>query len=353
MKNVVYLIHTEYHLLQSLYSLNKLNYLNNNTIQIHFIIKSSSTSKRLKQNLNLDFLPIKVHYLQVDKNYNEKIKKDQKKKIDELIYLKPVNFYFFQEQDPIMLLLIYFYKKSNSKITLVQDGLKPYVANSMKFSPSLHINDFKQNLWIRKNGYPVHDWLSFLKCNKYGFVKGIDQLFLSFPDMFKNPKKIPALKLDPGFEISFIKMLEKVFGWQNSFLPKTENIIFFMNQPMHDDGSFEINLLNKLRNKYTQAPIYIKNHPNTPESKTRLYNQLSNVNVIDSKIPAELFISKLKNSIILSLCSTSMFIDNPSSKFYYLFNIQEKNNIERLKHYKVINPTNHVETPLYIDDIVF
>jgi hypothetical protein len=164
---------------------------------------------------------------------------------------------------------------------------------------------------------------------------------------------VPVEKTDIHFNEDFIALIKRIFHWQDSLLKERTGAIFFMNQPMHDDGSFEVKALQHLQKKYPEAPIYIKNHPLTSKVKLESYKALNNVTIIDSKIPAELFISMLKDSIILSVCSTSMFIDNPLCKFYYMFEIEQHNNIERLKKYTVINPTSHVRLVQNIDEISF
>ena len=126
-----------------------------------------------------------------------------------------------------------------------------------------------------------------------------------------------------------------------------------MNQPMHDDGSFEVSTLKYLENKYPHATIYIKNHPLTSQVKLDAYKALNKVKIIDSKIPAELFISQLEDSIVFSVCSTSMFINNRTCRFYYTFAIEENNTIERLKKYKVINPSKHIVSVNHVDAIEF
>jgi hypothetical protein len=148
-------------------------------------------------------------------------------------------------------------------------------------------------------------------------------------------------------------MLKKIFKWDDALLPERNRVIFFMNQPMHDDGSFEVNILKHLEIKYPGSTIYIKNHPLTSQVKLKAYTALKRVKIIDSKIPAELFISQLTDSIVFSVLSTSMFINNPSCKFYYIFAIQEHNNIERLKKYSVINPSKHVVNVNHVDAIEF
>lgn len=352
MKKIAFLIHTEYHLLLSINDIMN-NYSDSGLYEIQLIFKRSSKSNRLKQDLNFSFLPYKIKIVDFTIDLKSKLIPAEKLVLDELIAMTFDTLVFFQEQDPITIILINEYKKKGTKIHLYQDGLKPYVAHTMSFSPSLLLNDIKQNLWIRKNGYTVPNYFSFINCKYYGFLKGVDELFLTFPDAYINWKKLPISTIGPEFTSEFVEVLKKIFNWQDDLLDEREKVIFFMNQPMHDDGSFEVGILKHLEEKYPDAPIYIKNHPLTSQVKLKAYTALKRVKIIDSKIPAELFISQLTDSIVFSVLSTSMFINNPSCKFYYIFAIQEHNNIKRLKKYSVINPSKHVVSVNHVDAIEF
>lgn len=352
MKKIAYLIHTEYHLLLSINDIMD-KYSDSSLYEIHLIIKRSSKSNRLKQDLNFLDLPYNIKIVDFAIDLKAKLIPSEKQVLDELIAMTFDTLVFFQEQDPITIILINEYKRKGTKIYLYQDGLKPYISHTMSFSPSLILNDIRQNFWIRKNGYAVPNYFSFINCKYYGFLKGIDELFLTFPEAYINWNKLPVSTITPEYKTTFVDILKRIFNWQDNLLEERKKVIFFMNQPMHDDGSFEVNILKHLEKKYPNATIYIKNHPLTSQVKLEAYKALNRVKIIDSKIPAELFISQLNDSIVFSLCSTSMFIDNPTCKFYYTFAIEENNNIERLKKYKVINPSKHIVSVNHVDAIEF
>lgn len=351
-ENICFYVHTEYHLLLTLHAVST-KYTDNTKYEVHLLINRHAGSKRLSQELDFTCLPYSVRYTRFPKNVTRKLTEAERSDLNYIFSLKPTEFNFFQEQDPVAVIIISELKKWGTKINLYQDGLKPYIAHTLKFSPSLYVNNVKQNLWIRKNGYRVLDHLSFLNCKMYGFLKGIDSLHLTFPDAYVNWKELPLEEISPQFTDVFVSLLKKVYKWDDSLLQNREGVIFYLNQPMHDDGSFELNMLGRLRKLYPEAPIYIKNHPLTPQSKIDMYTQLDNVSVISSKIPAELFISHLQNSVVLSVGSTSMFINNPKCKFYYTYGITEKNNIERLNKYSMINPAKHVTACKTIEEIRF
>ena len=351
-KKISFLIHTEYHLLLSLHQILEM-YSDVNNYEVTLILKRVVNGARLKQALDLSFLPYNIIILEFDINLNAKLSHLEKQNLDNFLSKRFDEFIFFQEQDPITIIIVNRLKKFNTKIYLYQDGMKPYIAHTMSFSPALLVNNIKQNNWIKRNGYQITDRLSFINCKLYGFLKGVDTLFLTFPESYINWKKLPIIKIKPTFSAEFIAVIKKVFVWNDDLLKSKDRVIFFMNQPMHDDGTFEGNMLQKLQLRYPEATIYIKNHPLTPQSKIDTYKKIENVTIISSKIPAELFISQLTNSIILSVYSTSMFIDNPSCKFYYTFEVQEGNNIKRLKKYKVINPAPHIISVKDIENISF
>lgn len=351
-ENICFYVHTEYHLLLTLHAVST-KYTDKTKYEVHLIINQNPGSKRLSQELDFTGLPYTVKYTQFPKNGSKNLTEEQRSDLKYISGLKPREFNFFQEQDAVAVILISELKKLGTKINLYQDGLKPYIAHTMKFSPSLYLNNVKQNLWIKRNGYRVLDHLSFRNCKMYGFLKGIDSLHLTFPDAYINWNRLPLVEISPQFTDDFVSLLKKVYRWDDALLQHREGVIFYLNQPMHDDGSFELNMLSRLRKLYPEARIYIKNHPLTPESKIAMYQQLENVSVISSKIPAELFISQLQNSIVLSVGSTSMFINNSNCKFYYTYGITEKNNIERLKKYSMINPAKHVTACKTIEEIQF
>lgn len=351
-EKICFFVHTEYHLLLSIHALLTM-YSDTNRYEVEFILKRTSKSPRLKLDLDFAHLPCKYRFLDFDLNLNTLLASKEKERLHEVLELKFSEFNFFQEQDPVTLIIIKHYKKSGTRINLFQDGLKPYIAHSMSFSPSLWINNIKQNLWIRKNGYPVSNWFSFINSKMYGFLKDIDQLYLTFPAAYINWKKLPIVPVSLHYTPELVGVLKKVFKWEDSLLKERSKVIFFMNQPMHDDGSFEVNVLEQLQLSFPDSKIYIKNHPITSQTKLNAYKKLRNVEIINSKIPAELFISQLEDSIVLSVCSTSMFIDNSSCKFYYIFAVKEQNNIKRLEKYSVINPTEHVITAKSVAEIKF
>lgn len=351
-EKIGYLIHTEYHLLLSINDALK-KYSDTSLYDVQLILIRSKNGTRLKQELDLSFLPFNVKVIDFNIDFNGKLDLEEKKELDALLDIKFSVYNFFQEHDVIDIILVDKFVSIGAEINLFQDGLKPYIINTLKRPIGLIKVVIKQNIWIRRNGYPVNDYFSFLRCTKYSFTKGISKVFLTFPDAYYNwnNKAVEKIEIDTSKE--FWDIIKKVFKWDDELLKTKENVIFFMSQPMHDDGSFEMGVLKKLLKKHPKSQLYIKYHPLTSAIKIEQYKKLDNVTIIDSQIPAEIFIQELSNSIVLSVCSTSMFIDNQKSKFYWFSEILEGNNIKLIKRYDFVNPTKHVHIVHSVDEIIF
>jgi hypothetical protein len=205
---------------------------------------------------------------------------------------------------------------------------------------------------MKKNGFPVESWLLPVWAKKYAHLKSIHKVYLTFPESYKNwnKKNLEKIEMIPIPELN--QALKKVFRWDDDLLPERKRIIFYLNQPMRDDGVAETRLLIALQELFPENKIYIKNHPHTPKNKIELYKKLKNVEIIDSLIPAELFIMNLYNSIIISMVSTAMFLNNPENKYYYNYKLLE-NDIKRFRRYKTLNPAPHIRVVEKLQDITF
>jgi hypothetical protein len=346
-KRVCFLVHTEYHILISANQI--LKKYRGEEYDIRMIIKRSKRSTKLDQTMDLTCLPVQVEFWD-SPSYDTLLSSHQKDRIEELIDSNLAEFIFFQEQDPFAVILANKLPEKGTKIYLYQDGLKPYV--KIRFhSLSLMLGHIKQWRWIRSNGYKAEPFLSFIRSKNYAFLKSIDKVFLTFPERYVNWNGKAVEKIDLEITPGFKEVLMKLFCWKDTYLTDRDNVVFYMNQPMHDDGQFETELLNSILSRFPMQKFYIKIHPLTPKSKLDLYKtQIPGVSIVESSIPAEVFISMLKDSAIISVCSTSMFIDNPQCSFFWLNRIAESS-IPRLKRYKVQNPTSHIKSVTSLSQI--
>jgi hypothetical protein len=350
-KKIVTFVHTEYHLL--LFVNNLLNEQKVGVKNKHFLFIRGKEKFRISKDVDLSIFPIEVQFVSQEFSIYKSLNEKSNSFLEEIYSLQPNEFVFYQEMDLLMVVLVNQLKlRFETKIILLQDGLKPY--NLLKFnSLSLMKYHHQTNVWMKKNGFSIDSWLSPFWSHRFAFLKEIDEVFLTFPEAYinwnnKSIKKIDFLNLE-----SLKNNLERIFHWDQNLLNEKEKVILYMSQPMHDDGKAEANFIQKLTIKFPLNQVYIKLHPLTAQNKIDEYLKYPNFKLIRSTIPAELFIMQLQSSIILSVNSTSMFLDNRNCKFYYLSEIF-KNDIKRLKRYDVkIHPAPHIKLVTSIDEIDF
>ncbi len=350
-KNVLIFVHTEYHLLLAINQIVKY-YSDVTLFDVKLFIRKRKNSKRLIQPLDFSDLPISFDYFDEDVTSNSPLQETAKTAIKILLKINPSIFIFFQEQDPLMVILSNHFYKNGTEVFLLQDGLKPY-SHLRYHSFGLLKQEHKQNIWMRNNGFIVQSWFSPLFSKKYAYLKGISKLFLTFPEIYDNWNRKPLEKIEFLALETLNPIYKKIFRWDNSLLPESRNIIFYMNQPMHDDGKAETRILKELEQKFPDTLIYVKLHPLTDVINIEQFKTLKRVKLINSPLPAELFIMNLKESLVLSVNSTSMFLNNPECKFFYLYKIF-KNDIKRLSRWIVKqNPAKHVNVISNIEEISF
>lgn len=350
-KKIITFVHTEYHLLLFI---NRLISESKAGIQnLHSLFIRDQGKSRVSLNLDLTNINAEIFYVSEEFVSHKKLSEASKNKLEELFLVKPDEFVFYQEMDLLMVILANYWKKQNqTKIVIYQDGLKPY--NILKFnSLSLMAHHHQTNIWLKKNGFTIDSWFSPFWSHRYAYLNAIDEVYLTFPEAYINWNNKKIQKIEFPFRDIFKSQLSEVFHWDDTWIQEKENIILYMSQPMHDDGKVETEFINALSKKFDNYKIYVKPHPLTPQIKLDEYAKFNNFKILNIQVPAELLIMQLKNSIILSINSTSMFLDNPNNRFYYLHKIFEKD-IKRLQRYDIkIHPAPHIKLALSIGDIKF
>ncbi|MFD2201845.1 polysialyltransferase family glycosyltransferase [Shivajiella indica] len=347
--NIVVFVHTEYHLMLTINEI-----LKNPEVKYRVYLIKKGQQKRLSLALDLTGLP-NATFLELILNIDlkQKFTSDHVGLINELITNNFNELIFFQEQDPFILSILKSLKKNGIKteISLYQDGLKPY--NQMKgFSIGMIQGDIKVWKWLWKNNIKELKPYKLLQTKRYAYLDEIDSVFLTFPESYYNWNKREINQIQFFDHLLFKSNLEKVFDWNKGLLPKNENVIFYLTQPMHHDANVEVEFLEKLQQRLGKE-IILKLHPLTNAAQEKVYRSIGkDVYLIKSKIPAELFIMNLKDSTIVSLNSTSLFYPSPSNRYYYTSNLfQDK--IKRLTRYKFnSSPASHIKMVKSLEEIV-
>jgi len=350
-KHIMIFVYTGYHLLLAVNQILRL-YSDKTKYIVEIYIRTGSP--RLALPLDFSNLPVKVIYYDINISIQRDLSDQERDAIISLINENPDIFIFFQEHSPLMVILSSYFAKKGTEVHLYEDGLKPY-GNLMFHSLGLLKEIHELNMWMLKNGFKVPSWFSPIFSKKYAFLKGISRLYLTFPEAYINWNNKHVEKIDflPIEKLNF--ELKKLFKWDDGLLPERENIILYMNQPMKDDGMVEIEFLKNLIHQFPSNSIYIKLHPNHfhDSNKLELYKSIENIKIIESVLPVELFTMNLRHSIVISLCSTGMFLNNPDNKYFYVYRLFYYE-LKRLRRYRLKRvPAPHITAINNISEINF
>lgn len=354
MKKVLFTVYTEYQLIITLNELLVNTEYGTDTTVATIVVKHEDMHKRMDRPFDFEGLGFNIVHFYDDINYKKAISKETKKIVDSLLAENWDTFILFQENDTLNCLLSYQLYKKGSTIRLYQDGLKAF--NPMKSRSYGQLKyEFQMRLWWYTNGYKCDPLLNAFNAYRYGFLKGVKYVHVTFPEAYQNWNKKKLKKIEITKSVQLFELIKKVFVLDKFMLDNIDNTVFIISQSMRDDNSFEKILIDYTIKKFPNRRIYLKSHPTQykpyrnfiEEAKTLYKNQLT---VIDEPIPAEFLILQLRNSLVISTISTSMFLDNPDCRFYYTFEIARPY-MPRFDRYNTINPTPHVKTVQSFDEI--
>lgn len=250
-------------------------------------------------------------------------------------------FIFFQENSIFNKYLAHYLKQNGAKIILASDGTKPYGVFNKKheFLSMLKdtYNDYKK---LKVNNLKLSNFI-WSKYYRYGSFKLLDEVWLQYPELFnskKNKTRGKIVKL-PDLSLDSINKLSKILHF-DSQLTEYSNIILYFNQPFYSKELIEQEfvILDNLKSKYPDKVIYIKLHPHTNCEVLFRLKSLSNLNIIEDNMPAEFYLMKVRNSIILTGWSTAIMHDFPELENfnYYLYPIYKKTNDSTLSQINLI-----------------
>lgn len=346
MKINLFLAQTEYHLLQSVHLASTL-YSEKDVENIIYIIQTEQRLNNIARIQTID--NIQFEYL---KEISEKEKYQILKEI------KCDRFIFFQEDSLFNCNLANYFKKNfNTVIGLGPDGYKPFVIYKKKHEIlSMFRDTFEAyKRLIQNNILPTV--LQWSQHYQYASSTFLDEIYLTNPKEFVYRKKFPKFDIlrIPEFNEKSLYNAGIVFNLKENSFPVGEKGIYYFNQPFKEqlDG-VEINFLKELIKMHPKTPIYIKLHPLTTDMKRNTYLNLKGISLIDSKIPAELFILNLKNSILFTGWSTVLITNNPSCNLYFNLPIYknqgskatDQSNLTVLPHISLVSKPSEMEFPV-------
>jgi hypothetical protein len=306
----IFIVHTEYHFIQSLNITLGLFSDKQYKNHIHITKRGDKFDNVMDPRLNNNVF-IKFH-----------IEKESALLVNEILEVKTCyRFFFFQENSIYNRYIAYqLKKKHNAIISLAPDGYKPYGVFKKKHEFLSMIKDtvddhkklFKSRLLIAK--------IFKSEYYRYGSSSFIDEVWLTNIECFnsKRNKTTATLKEINPFTLEVCNSLKLYYKLFDNELVGKKNIILYLNQPLWTEMlvSREMSFLNDLI-KHFDRNIYLKLHPGTPKETIALYKQIDQLILIDSKLPAEIYILEIKSSIIFSGWSTALITYNPSCNYYF------------------------------------
>jgi hypothetical protein len=346
MKINLFLAQTEYHLLISIHLASTL-YSDEDIENVIFVIQ---TEKRLKNIIKRKKIKnIRFKYLE---------NVSQKEKFKILKRISCDRFIFFQEDSLFNCNLINYYKKNyNSIICLGPDGYKPYAIYKKKHKKlSMLRNTFDDYKKLIQNKiFPtIFNWSRYYD---YASTRFLDEVYLTNPKEFIFKKKHSKFKIleIPKFNEQSLHKAGIIFNLKDNLFPIIDKGIYYFNQPFKKQLEVvEINFLKDLIKLHPENPVNVKLHPLTTDEKKKQYLRLKGINLIDSKIPAELFILNLKNSILFSGWSTVLITNNNSCNLYFnlpIYKTQgskaiDQSNLTILPHIKLVSNPYEMKFPV-------
>ena len=340
-KSVLFLVHTEYHMMVALSLIaDKFDDKQRYDLHIYQTENFSKTRFQFDKNVNL------LNHLSYDTiKFEEREFRYNKQLVAAINTILKTSYDVFVIFNHHAFLPVFLTKqlyKKGTNIFLAPDGLKPY-SNTKKLTPR----------WSTKTAIKFY---KFLKANQLSFVwyfptityanlRVIQKVYVQFPETYNNITKKKVEKVSVLYSKRAKQLVNNYFKFnitnELSVLVKT---IFYLNIPANDQAiyDFEIKILKELLARFPDYTLIIKLHPLTEEVQKQKFKALKKVLLITKSYPAELYISELLDSIVISFWSTACLINNKNTRVYWLYKALIKNKI-MLDYVKIINPTAHIQ----------
>lgn len=346
-KRVVFLAHSNYHLLLSLsIVLENFNYKD-----LYEVVILKTYRKAHSEGLDLDLFNANITYLDRAWLKTQELPAATKTRVIEIAATETSHFFLFNEDEFIGVYLANVLSQNGTEIGLVQDGLKAYAVitknalryrtlRSIEFYKFLKTNGFKRNFWYFFN---IH----------YGAAKFVSKLWLTYPETnLSKSKEAKQILFDK--EIQNFKQLAAAFSFKWDSALK-EQVIFFISSIVKENDAvvnLELQIISELKEQYPDTTIYLKLHPRTPSKVEERLMEIDYLNIIKDTAPAEFYLSQLTNSILISAYSSAMLFNNTTCNTYWLLPMYQKH-IPTFSYTKVLNPTSHIQTVDALVDIEF
>ena len=270
-----------------------------------------------------------------------------------ILGIMPDHFIIFQEGDALNTYLSYHLARRGTIISLGPDGYKIFAKFNKRLKFLSFINDtIKQNLYLfKKKLYSAK--LHAFDYYSYGHSKFINNLWVTHPEQYvhRAKNKVTISKL-PDFSNECVEFISKCFDFNKDF--PLENVIYYFNQPLWGNLiATDFKFIEEVLKHFPGKKLVVKLHPLTTTEVKLRFQELSNVTIIESAVPAEVLLLKLKNCIVFTGWSSVLITENKSCNYYFNYPIYLSLNDSRmnqleiiaLKHIKMIYKSNEMKFP--------
>ena len=311
MKNIVFIVHTEYHLIVSIGII--IQYFSDSNYK-PIIYQFSPLDGRRLNSINAKAIPADYRVFRYSYHRPDVTVRD---KMDEIYNLQPSHFFFFLEDKFWANYLLSKLHACGTKIILAPDGANVY--ENYKYGLKHRFGRF---CWFVYKCFQSHMLKPLPTVEKhFGTNKFIDELWAEHPNCHINFSGKAIFKFKLPQELEFVKLLDNIFGFEmDEGLFAKPSILFF-------DSGFTSNeyyekvkeVLNLIILKYPERTLYIKCHQLTVNIAEKEYGQIPGVKLLKAAYPAELYVLNAVDALLVSIYSSSMFVYNESCKYYFIY----------------------------------
>ena len=334
----VFLIHTEYHLMMTIRMI--VSCFSKDENYIYY------TVGRLK----------KEQFIETN-NYGMIIKplpaKDYgvRSTLNEMLALNPSNFVVFQDYISDEIYLTYHFHRKKVKVSLVQDGYKPYPIWHRKHLALVVVKEtFELYMQMIKRKALIPSL--FLRTYKYGALRYIDAFWLEYPDKlpYKTRKSLVQI---PTFSQESKSLCFKLFDYHKE--DGFDGSVLYVGQPFRKEylRKKELDIISQIIKNHPDKRFVYKPHPLMSKEQLSEISNLKGVEIYEKAIPIELLMVSIKNSIIVSPWSTALLTYNDSCRYYWLHKfLFEEEKAQKEKQMDFVNPTDYIREIANLDEIV-
>lgn len=342
-KRNVFLVLTEYQLLQAI-NISTCVFNKSSENNIIYVVRNGRRMMTIDSEKNWVFENLQIIIL--DNNGQDEI-------AEKVLNKKPDRFIFFQAGSPLNIYLAHTLSKKGAEISLGPDGYGCYAVYNKRFHLlSVLVDSFKNNYYLIKNKQ-FSGKLHRFDFYTYGNHNFIDNLWITHPQKYKHLAKntVKIIPL-PQFADTSINLISKLFNFTGSF--PLQDAIFFFNQPIDSVlVKREFEFLKEVLATFPQRKLILKLHPMTSEESKLKYRSLSAIQIIESNVPAEVLLLRLKNCIVFTGWSAALITENKTCNYYFNYPIFKELNhlivrqseLVKLDHIKMISSALEMEFP--------